>query len=173
MVGGVAVDEEEPVGDQRRSSGVGRCDATDDDNELDINKIEEDISSSHDIITQSSGGGDVPLLSLELSNKNHHDDDDHESMKEEVRSLSGGGGAGEKMNIGDDQPSPGSFSEPMECGGNSLVSLNSPKNTAKILEDVNMSENNSVSSIEFLRFFLIISYSQLVWSFTIDNQNDL
>lgn len=56
---------------------------------------------------------------------------------------------GERMNVAEDNPSPNSLTEPMECGGNSLVSLNSPKNLIKILnDDVNMSENNSVSNLK-------------------------
>lgn len=52
----------------------------------------------------------------------------------------------ETMNVGEDNmPSPNSLTEPMECG-NSILSMNSPKHLARILnDDVNMSENNSVS----------------------------
>lgn len=60
----------------------------------------------------------------------------------------------EIMNVGDDIPSPNSLTEPMECGGNSILSMNSPKHLARILnEDVNMSENNSVSMKNFLICF--------------------
>lgn len=51
------------------------------------------------------------------------------------------------MNVGEDNmPSPNSVTEPMECG-NSILSINSPKHLARLLnDDVNMSENNSVSN---------------------------
>lgn len=67
----------------------------------------------------------------------------------------------ETMNVGDGicSMSPVSLSEPMECGGNSIVSLNSPRHVIKMLnDDVNMSENNSTCSAASMQVEMLESH---------------
>lgn len=110
-----------------------------------VTKIDEDISNETPDIVDINNINE----NLQQHQNNINNDDDNNKTNNLVSTNN----ESEKMNVIEDNPSPNSLTEPMECGGNSIVSLNSPKNLGKILsDDVNMSENNSVIFI-YLLFF--------------------